>query len=126
MSDLFPEDDEAPFAEPATTLIPDDDTNDQGSRWVRLMHLKRSNPDNHPWCTMFREIVTMEVLYANRTGVRWKINEPLGLLMLLEQQAIEHGLMEPGEAPRLTARQCIGEFGKTFLIKAVIPVAQAA
>lgn len=117
--DLFPEDDDAPFAEEVTTLIPPDETTDQGSRWVRLTLLKRTTPIDHPWCKLFLEHVTGPVLYANRTGHRWNIRDPLALLILMEDLAIEHGLMEPSEAPRFTPRQCIGEFGKAIRLKPV-------
>lgn len=114
--DLFPEDSE-PVFEP--TLLPADETTDQGSRWVRLTLIKRSLAPHHPWSLMFHDLVTGEVLRAHRSGKPWNVREPLGVLILLEEQAIEEGLMEPGEAPRYNPRECIGEFAKAIRMKPV-------
>lgn len=114
--DLFPEDAEPAFE---TTLLPADETTDQGSRWVRLTKLKRSLAVDHPWALMFHDLVTVELLRARQTGKQWAVREPIGILILLEEQAIEHGLMEPGEAPRYTSRECIGQFALAWRIRPV-------
>lgn len=127
--DLFPEldenDDQPTYAEPAT-LVELDESNDQGSRWVRLTRIKRGLPLDHPWAAMYDDLVTKEILKANRTGKRWEIREPIGMLILLEDQAVELGLMQPGEAPRFTSKQCIGQMALAMLIKPVAAPRESA
>jgi hypothetical protein len=84
-----------------------------GSRWRRLIATKRATDPEHEWCRMFHELISAEVLKAHETGKRWKITEPLGLLLLLEEQAKHHGLIE-GDAPLMTAQEAVGMIASTL------------
>lgn len=126
--DLFPELDDAPPIEPppVETLIPPDDTNPQGSRWVRLTKIKRSLPPDHPWAVLYDDLVTKELMRAIRTGKRWEIRHPVGIIDLLEDEAVHQDLMEHGEAPPYNARQCIGQLALCMRIKPVAAPRESA
>lgn len=81
------------------------------ARWTRLDRLRQNLAWDHAWRLLHEDVVTRHVIQARLGGTQWRpADEGMGVLDLLEQEAIALGLIPDEPATPITGPQALRAF----------------